>query len=485
MRGPAMILALLLLSARASALDLDLSGIVKKVNRRTAAKLLRIAKDADREDLAATARRFYEAAVEFDPANASALTKLGYRRYRGEWRRDEKLSGEIAALEDADPRAGEAYLLRLADLRDEHIKEVVRVCVKYGTLEQRRPIIEALLARMPRRADLHEALGHVRIGRNHVRPGLVDLVKWMPLRLRAWRNPEIHPVPPAECTPSVEVPGVESGLTFYRVGSSNVATTLDTGVGIAASVQRTRALLRLLLGERAKCWSPSTVLFLQPAPYNALVKRLQPEKRAFEFYQRFGNYEHHDFYAIRVWQEADAAERYAHTAGYLSMYLLGAPPARDAKDERDTFAYAWLLEGFGYLLSLELFDRAHVSFVSIEESSRKRTGSRPPPKSRTRAACLAWIRQELLAGATYPLRDVFSFSLNNLDFCASMQACTFLRFLFLYDPEGAKNLPRALAAYRDGPSYTRVDLALRESFDKGINRLEPLWRAFVLEIDDE
>jgi hypothetical protein len=165
------------------------------------------------------------------------------------------------------------------------------------------------------------------------------------------------------------------------------------------------------------------------------------------------------------------------------MFELAAPAAPGAAGKRNTRCYAWLLEGFGYLVSLEMFDRAHLSFVSIEETATKRVYTRAPPAQRTRANCLQWLREQVIAGHAYPLREVCSKSLNNLDFCASMQAYTFLRFLFLYEPAKAKGLPPALRAQAAGPQADRADRALREVFGLGLADLERFWRAFVVEIE--
>ena len=86
------------------------------------------------------------------------------------------------------------------------------------------------------------------------------------------------------------------------------------------------------------------------------------------------------------------------------------------------------------------------------------------------------------AGRAYTLRDVCARSLNNLDFCASMQAYSFVRFLTLFDLEAMKRLSDALEKQEGGAQVRRTDVALRVTFGKGIDQLAPLWRAFVLEI---
>ena len=66
--------------------------------------------------------------------------------------------------------------------------------------------------------------------------------------------------------------------------------------------------------------------------------------------------------------------------------------------------------------------------------------------------------------------------------CIRDRAYTFVRFLFLYDPSAAAKLPAALRVEKFGPPTTRLDKALKEHFGKGLDDLEPLWRAFSVEI---
>jgi hypothetical protein len=475
--------AALALAASVAAGPLDLAGIMRKVEKRTVQNLLLLARYAEQEDLHTTARRIHERVLEFDADNRIARAGLGFRRADGEWRRRDAVAKEVAARKDGDAALAEKQQAAWQRAEEKHVEEVVRVCVKYGTLEQRRPILEPLLARMPRRADLHEALGHVKVGDNYARPGMVEMVKLMPWRLQIWHNQATGPVTVIRSDYARKIPGLADDLAYYRAERSDVASTLEAGHEVAVAVARTQAFLRLLLGDEAPRWQPSPVLFLQAKPYAALVRALHPDLDAFKLYSRFENYEHRDFYAIRVYLVGDAAERYAHGAGYYTMFRLAVPPAPGAARERDTRCYAWLLEGFGYLVGLEMFDRAHVSFVSIEETATKRVYTRPPPVQRTRANCLKWLREQVMAGRAYPLREVCSRSLNNLDFCASMQAYTLLRFLFMYDPARAKRLPLALRAQTGGPQADRADRALREVFGKGPEDLERFWRAFVVEIE--
>jgi hypothetical protein len=475
------VLLLLLLALPATARELDLDGIVSKVGKRTSNRILKLARELEGEELHAAAAACYRAVQEFDPDNAFARSKLGYRRQKGRWYLDPKLAKEVAELKDADPKLAAERLAALETIREEYTRELIRVCVKYGDLEERRRVLEPLLLTMPRRADLHEALKHVKIGDNYARPGLIAMVRAMPLRLQAWRGIAEESVRVRASVLTTPLPGIEENPKFFVAAGCEVGSSLGDSLAMAGSVARTQLLLDHLLGEEARTWKPPTVVFLDSKSYAALVRALHQDEETVKFYLRFGNYEHANFYAIRVYSEADAPERYAHVAGYLTMFDLAAPD-RAGTQERDRHAYAWLLEGFGYLVSLELFDRGYISFVSVEETAAKSANRTPPPAKKTRDACLAWVREEIVQGRAYPLREVVSRSLNNLDFCASMQAYTFVRFLFLYDPKAAAKLPAALRAETIGPPTMRLDKVLKAHFGKGLDDLEPLWRAFSVEI---
>jgi len=195
---------------------------------------------------------------------------------------------------------------------------------------------------------------------------------------------------------------------YPQYSATTTASTFD------AVTQVLRSWRWLWIGPR---WRASPVVFLEPKAYTAMVKALHPEPDAFRLMHRFDNYEHVAYYAFRLHREADAAERYGHAAAYHTMLASVAAPEQWARAP-----HAWLLEGFAYLVTFELCGTGNLSFVSIEESNRKAKFTRPPPKQRTRAACQAWVREQVAARRAYALPDVFARSLNNLDTCASLQA---------------------------------------------------------------
>lgn len=461
----------LLLAPLLRAAPPDLAASLRRTDRDAARRLLSLAQKADADGQQATAASLFARVVELEPKEAAARVRLGYRLVRGDWELAPEQEAEIKARKDEDAARAAEFRKEAALVEETRIREIIRVCVKQGTAEEREAVLLPMLEKMPGRADLHEALGHVRAGEHWVSPGLAPMVKLMPLRLQAWRN---HANDPVAVEPSAFAPALPglAALAFRRADGCEVASAPDLGAPPAEAVARVRGFLRFLLGD-APPWSPPPLLFLGPKEYESLVRALHPDEARFALYHGFENYEHKDFYAIRVYGLANAQERYAHAAGYLTMYGLVAKG-----DER---AHAWLLEGMGYLASLELFDAANLSTRSIDESKAK-SGGPLGPAERTRAGCLAWVRGEIRAGRAHALHEVCAKSLNDLDLLASMESYSFLRFLLLLDPEAAKRFPAALRDAKGERQADRVDAALREAFGKGLGDLESLWRLFVLQV---
>lgn len=476
MRYPSAVRALaLLLLLSVAAHGGDLAASLRRTDRDSARRLLALAQKADADGQRALAVALFERSLELEPVQAAARVKLGFHLVGNAWQRTPEDEAEVKARADADAARAEEFRRQAARLEEDRTKEIIRLCVKEGTPEEREKVLAPMLEQMPSRADLHEALGHVRVGEHWVSPELVPAVQLMPLRLQAWRNHAKDPVVVEPSGFTLALPGAQAPLAFRSADGCEVASAPDLGPAPAEAVARVRSFLRFLLGEEAELWTPPPLLFLGAAEYEATVRALHPKDDQFALYHAYENYEHRDFYAIRTYGEANAAERYAHGAGYLTMYGLVAKG-----DER---AHAWLLEGFGYLVSLELFDAGNLTYASIDESKAK-TQAAAPPAERTRAACLAWVREEIRGGRGQPLAEIFRKSLNDLDLCASLEACSFLRFLLILDPEASKRLPSALREAKGDDQAARVDAGLRASFGKGIADLEPLWRLFVLEVSD-
>jgi len=461
-------LVLLLLVATAGAGDLP--AALRRADRDAARRILSVAQRAESDGQRATAALLFARVIDLEPREASARVRLGYRLLRGEWQRSAEQEAEVKARTDADAARAEQFKKQWAQLEEAYTTEIIALCAKQGTPEERERILVPMLETMPDRTDLHEALGHVHVGGHWVIPELATAGRLLPLRLQAWRSHAEDPIAVEKSTLVLKLPGHEAPLPLLVADGCDVASAPDLGSVAAETVGRVRGFLHFLLGADAPLWTPPPLAFLGPKEYEALVRALHPKEEEFALYSKFENYERRDFYAIRFYGEADAKERYAHGAGYLTMYGLAAKG-----DER---AHAWLLEGFGYLVSLELFDAGNISYSSISESQGKTGGASGAPAARTRAACLAWIGAELRAGRGYTLADLFAKSLNDLDLRASLEAYAFLRFLFLYDPEGAMRLPSALRDAKEATQVERTLAALQAAFGKDCAELERLWLLF-------
>jgi len=484
--------ALLVLGAATADGGADLARVVRNVDRRFARKYFALAATAEAAGFNATARDLRARVLALQPHHRRARQALGYRREAGRWVRDGAAAAALEGLEDREPdpeevRDGDAFSAALvreqaAALEQERIAEIVRVALRYGTPAERRRVLEPLVRRHPGNAALHEALGHERLGDGWVRPALRELAARRPAVLAKWRALAKAPVKLDLAMAPPALPGVApKSIAVLRCRDRLVATTLEArrAAPLAQLAERTQRFLVHLLGP-GPGWDPSLVVFLKAADYTALVRALHEDDRTFRLYHRYDNYEHPDFYAIRCRAFVSGLERYAHGAAHLTAFERAAPETAD--EGRDARAYAWWREGLGYLAALELTDRAYVDFVSLHESTGKRRFTRPPPKTRTAEECRRWLREQVVAGRAHRLRAVCGMSLNSLDFCAAMQACSFVRFLALYDPEAFRALPAALRRRADGPALRRTDAALEEAFGKGIAGLEPLWRAFVVEL---
>ncbi len=461
-------LTLLLLALPADAGDLP--AALRRADRDAARRILSLAQRAESDGQRAVAAALFARVIELEPREASARVRLGYKLVLDGWQRAPEQEAEVKGRTDADAARARQLRSQWAQVEERRTKEIIEACAKEGTPEERRRILGPMLEKAPDRVDLHEALGHVRVGAHWVVPELAAAARLLPLRQQAWRSHAKDPVAVEPSAFALALPGAQAPLRFRRAAGCEVASAPDLGDAPAEVVARVRAFLRFLLGEEAELWTPPPLVFLGAKEYEATVRALHPKEEEFALYHRYENYEHRDFYAIRVYGEADAKERYAHGAGYMTMYGLASKG-----DER---AHAWLLEGFGYLVSLELFDAGNLSYASISESQAKARGGAAPPAARTRDACLAWVEGEMRAGRGDTLEEIFAKSLNDLDLCASLQACSFLRFLFLYDPEAAKRFPAALRDAKGGTQVERTNAALAAAFGKGVADLDALWRAF-------
>jgi hypothetical protein len=311
-----------------------------------------------------------------------------------------------------------------------------------------------------------------------------------PGRADAWRalsapRLDAHAVREGTGEAVLAIPG-QGSWPWFEVGERRVAGTFERGLVVwrARRTECAHDLLGELFGTEAPRWDPLVVCFLLPAAYEAYVRARHPDKEVADRKLRSGTFRANDGFAMRVRAVGQAIDFYSHAVGFFTGERLASPRTKgpDGKEVVDDDVYPWFHEGLGYLLSLELWGTADSHFFSRTESSAKRISPLPRPKPENRETLLAWVGQNLLAGRGLGLREVLTRSLNGLDFQASMEAWTFLRFLALLDPEAFRRLPAALTAEVEGARAVRADRALTATYGRNLDALEALWRAWLLEV---
>jgi len=446
---------------------------VANLERRFTLKLLKLARKAREERLFRTERAILERVLELDPDQSVARRGLGFKRSEGEWVRAVE---ELQELQDWDFFRPDHYRQEKRKLEEWYISEIARICGKYGTPGDLRRYLRPLLEKYPQHPVICKALGFIPIRGRYVRPGLVDLAEHLPRSLDRWRACAAGKFDIEGGDFALALPGLTEELRRCTVDTRKVAGTLPVGRlrSFARWTARSQLLARELLGEKTQLWNPEVVVVLDRDPYLALLRAAYPDDSQFRLYSRFGSHQGPGYVAFWASSSDTAADQYAHAVGLRTMSRLTWQAGRES--------YAWLQEGFGYLLSFELLGSGYTWYVSLKETTRKVDPLRKPPNERSRRVCLDWVRDQMKAGRADRLRDLCGRSLNNLDFYASMETYSFVRFLFLYDPVGARHLPAALRAQTKDAQVFRTDRALRETFGKGIDEMEILWRAFVLEL---
>jgi hypothetical protein len=454
------------------------------VDRETARRLVRLAKEAaDKEQMAAV-RRILGRALELHPDNSDARERLGYVKSKKtkEWKRSLDDQARIEKWTDADEKEGAAYLVEIRDIERWRSRRCVRLAAKMTDEKKRREALLDLLLRTPKEPMVHEALGHPKIGEVYVRPSLASLFRARGKLDTKWAKLRDAEHEAADAENPFSVPGVPNELPTVVCGEQEFVTTLE-GDGtrlLAADTQRVYALITALLGAKAEPWAPYRFCVLDSIGYRRMIHDVHDDPEEQKARMRFGTYAHEEFFGLQAENLAAARDYVAHSIGFYSMQLMAAP---GEGDKVDTEAYAFLREGFGYLLSIELFDSAAMYFHSDTESASKVRYTIPPPKVRNRKSCTAWLTDLGRRGELLEMPQVFGRSLNNLDFHASIQAWSFLRFLSYYDPAGFRNLPLFLREKEKGSYAARVEEALEDSFEVSAKRLEKLWRAWLMEIE--
>lgn len=457
----------------------DPAEAVQAVDRHYAALFCRLAARAAAEGSPASAAGLFERAVELDGEQFEARKALGYRRaLSGKWER----TAPPATAADADPARTAVWKKERQALEEARVADIAQACEKSGDAAKTRGILLPLLEKFPRSEAVHRALGHESIGGQYVRPELKATVAAMPLRLRAW---QVCRSARAEVSLEGEPPfvvGLDPPVVLYRAkGRRRIAMRYprERAEAIAAETEAAHALLTHLFGPEAYQWEPKLLYLLDEVAYARLLEERvsDPEERALD--ARYLAY-YDDRVVAFLAEDTEASGRYAHGVGLLTLMASASPTREGGQTQADREMFAWFKEGLAILLSVELFDQAKTFTASLDESMAKVRDA--PPEGRTRESCLAHVRERLLEGGAYPLAEICARSLNGLDALASVEAYSFVRFLFLHDPDGARRLPAALAATTAGAPVDRSDEALKSAFGTGLAGLERLWRAFTLEV---
>jgi hypothetical protein len=452
-----------------------------RADRRAAGRFLSLALRAERLKQHATAGRLFERVLELDPDHASARKRLGYRRADGAWTRTSADAAAVDRRVNNDPEKVIGLRKERLKLEQRRANEILRLAAKYATPAEARPRIEALLAYVPRSEAVHKALGHERIGKHWVRPELAACVRAASARVAAWEACR-QPGGAYGTKETFDFPGLKEPKPVLRVGKRLVASgyTRANTVYLARRTQCAHTLMRLTLGDDVDCWDRWPLYFLSSTQYEAFIRHRHKDAKTRRRKLRFSTYDGNDCYALRSRGFKYALDLYTHTAGFFTIQRLVSPEKPGGG--RDYDKYPWFKEGYGLLLSLAIFDTAHSWFTSRSESAGKAQPTLPLPETRSRAVCLAYIRDQLYDGALPPLRGILGNSLNNLDRFRALVAWTFVRFLALLDPAAFRRLPAALRAQTEGAQADRSERALRAAFGKEAGELERLWRICLLEL---
>lgn len=479
---PVVVLALLALPRPAAA---GFEVTLERLDKAAARKLERIGEDALEAGAGATARRILERALSLYPENTRLRTTLGFRREGSEWVRDPEEETRIRLLEDADGADAAAYRERAREAEEGRARSLARAAEGKELTPEIRALLLACLDRAPREEEVHRVLGHEEIDGVWVRPELVPTFRRRAAVFSRWAGIRDAAASAAvEALDPVRMPGAADPLPRFRVGARTVASVFaaePTRLLVRDTVA-VHALLRDLFPE-GPVYDPPDVYFLDLGAYREFVTaRVADEarrKRLLSLSACRGT----RFLAVRALTPVRGRDIHAHLTGFISLQFMASPPDPEGEEgDIDATAWAWLKEGVGYLLSLELYDTAETWFVSHLESSGKLRHVVPPPEVKTTKSLTAWLRAHLLDGAAWPVAEVFGKTLNNLDLLASVEAWSFVRFLAVYDPAALAKLPSELRAEESGAFPDRADRALRATFGADTATLERLWRAWVQEI---
>ena len=454
------------------------------VDKETARRMVRLARDAEKGEQKAAFREILLRAVELQPENSKARSGLLFTKDKESGKWVQKLDDLVAVSGwvDADPAEGSKFLEDLHEMECWRSRRYVRLWLKQTPAKRDREVLEALLLRTPRESTVHEALGHPKIGDLYVRPELTSIVRGrrtIETRWRACRKQKVEATPATELFP---VAGIPNELATISAGEQEFVSTLgeEETVRIAVEARRSYGFIAQLLGTKAKPWAPYRFCLLDSIGYRRMIYALHddPDEQASRL--NFSSYDHEDYLALQADSVEKAFDTVSHTVAYKTMQLAIAP---GKGDDRDLEPYAFLKEGFGYFVSLAMYDTATTWFHSGTESAQKVTALSPPPEVKTTATLTKWLQGKARTRELLPMAQVFGRSLNNLDFLASMQAWSFLKFLALRNPAAFRNFPLFLQEKEEGSWPDRVTESLKQAFDTPAADLEEQWRAWLLEIE--
>lgn len=467
-----------LLVASAGRAEGDLDASVAKVNRSFAARVASVGGRAAQARQMEAAKRIFELALRLDPESFTARRGLLFEQRDGSWTRSSSATAAVEKWSDADPEKAAACSAEVSDLESKRAKEILRLCA--GAAEAGRPHLLALLEMLPRHAEVHQALGHERIGEVYARPELAGMARAMPDRLRKWSACGTERARATETSEIFSLKTLKKPVPFVEVGGRLVAGSyfLKDLLALAERTESPYILLRLLLGAEAPLWERRRIYFLHKQSFHAMAEKAFPDPEARKAALRHDTYSLKDGCAFHISDADEAMDLFAHSVAYRTVHALCE--GEEKEGVRPAEAGAWLAEGMGYLLTLEMYDRATTYFSSSKESSTKLRGEQPKPFNRTTA--LSWVRTVHSAGEGTPLHELLGSSINNLDNFESVEAWTFVRFLALFDPAGFQRLPGAIAAEREGGGAARSERGLEKAFGKAPGELERLWRIWLLEI---
>jgi hypothetical protein len=459
-------------------------SIYDSVDREAARRLARVADDAKDEEQMAAAREIAERAVELWPDTSDARRLLLFEKNHKtrEWER--KLSDRVDVIkwEDKDPKEAAVFRGDALEIEKWRSRRYVRVWSKQDEKDRDPKVLEALLIRTPREPAVHEALGHPRVGDLYVRPELAPLLRRRETVVKRWKACRELPFEAKRAEAPFPVPGVPNELpTWVCEDQVTVASFPDEDTkALAVETQRTYALIARILGTKAVPWAPYRLVLLDGIGYRRMIYALydDPEEQATRL--RFSSYEHQDFVALMAETTAKARDTISHTLAYKTIQLAVAP---GEADNRDPEPYAFIKEGFGYFVSLTLYNSAATWFHSGTESSSKVRKIVPAPEEKNEASLTRWLQGLARSGDLVPLPEVFGRSLNSLDELSSFEAWSFIRFLLLYDDVAFRNLVLSLREKEKGSAASRVLESLKQAYKKEPKELERLWLAWLLEIE--